>query len=139
MEGRSHIVEHFVFRRGDAVLLHEVLGKHLAALDDGCIGPGAEAGNALFLQCIHSAQHQGIVRGHNGIVNFVFHRKIYNFGNIRCPDGHTHRILGNAAIAGEGVNGLHGFVLFQLLDDGVLTTAAADYKDFHITSTFPLL
>ena len=139
LEGGGHIVEHFIFRRGDAVLLHQILGEDLAALDDGGIGPGTEAGNALGFQSIHSTQHQRIVRSNDRIVDLVLHSKFRDLGNVRCPDGHADRVPCDAAVAGQGIDNLYGLIFFQLLDDGVLTTAAADYKDFHITSTFPLL
>ena len=44
--------------RRDMVFLHEVFGEDLAALDDGGVGSGAEAGDTGFIQGIHRTQHQ---------------------------------------------------------------------------------
>ena len=135
-KGRVHIAEDLILRRGNAVLLHQILGEDLAALDDGGVGLGAEAGNALAVQGIHRPQDQRIVWGHNGVIDLILYRKIYNFPNIRCPDGNADRVLRHAPVAGEGVYCFYGLIFFQLLDDGVLPPAAADYQNLHIHQPF---
>ena len=135
-KGRVHIVEDLVLRRGNAVLLHQILGEDLAALDDGGVGLGAEAGNALAVQGIHRPQDQRIVWGHYGVIDFILYRKIYNFPDIRGPDGNADRVLRHTPVAGEGVYRFYGLIFFQLLDDGVLPPAAADYQNLHIDQPF---
>ena len=127
LEGSVQIIEDLVLCRGDAVFLHQVLGEDLAALNDGCVGAGAKAGNPLFRQRVHSAKDQRIVRRDHRIIDLVLRGKFHNPGNIRGADGNADRIGGNTAVSGQGVNRFHGRILFQLFDDGVFPSAAADY------------
>ena len=120
-----------VFGGGDAVAAHQVLGKYLAALDDGGVFPGTEAGDALGLQRVHAAQHQGIVRGDHGVVDLVFRGKGGDAGNVLGPDGDADRVRGDAAVAGQSVNLGDLRVFLQLFNDGVFPPAAADDHDFH--------
>ena len=121
----AHIVEYLVFGGGDAVFLHQVLGEDLAALDDGGVGVGSEAGDTLFVQCIHTAQHQRIVGSHHGVVNGVLHSEGDDFVNFRSADGHAGSVLRDAAVAGEGEDFRDLGVLFQGADDGVFPSATA--------------
>ena len=53
-------------------------------------------------------------------------------GDILCTDfRNTDCILRNAAIAGQGIDGLDLWVFFQLFDDGVLAATAADDQKIH--------
>ena len=105
--------------------MHQILGKDLTAFDDGGVGPGAEAGDALFFQGVHTAQNQRIVGSHHCVVNGVFHGEGYDFVNLRSADGDTGGICGNAAVAGQGVDGFHLGIFLQGADDGVFPATAA--------------
>ena len=134
LQGRRRIVKALIGGGGDAVLLHQVLGKNLAALNLGRRGPGAEAGDAFFVQRVHRPQHQGVVRGHHGVVHLLLHGKSHNALDVLGPDGDALRIRGDAAVAGQGVDFGDFRVLFQLFDDGVFAAAAADHKKLHSLS-----
>ena len=126
MEGCLHLVEDLIGSGGNAVFFHQVFGKDLAALDDGGVGLRAEAGDADFVQRIHRPQHQRIVRGHHGVVNGVFLGKVHNARNVRGGNVHALRVCRNASIAGQGIDFFNGFVLFQLLNDGVFPSTATN-------------
>ena len=53
---------------------------------------------------------------------------------LRADFRDAHRVLGDAAVAGEGVDRSGLGVLFQLFDDGVLAASAADYEYIHNVS-----
>ena len=125
-------MEYLVVGGGDAVLFHEVFGKDLAGLDAGGLGVRAEAGDARFVEGVHAAQGQRIVRGHHGEVHLVLYGKVHDGADILGPDlGHAHGVGGDAAVAGQGVDGLHLRVFPELFDDGVLAATAAHDQKFH--------
>ena len=133
-QGRRRIVKALIGGGGDAVFLHQILGKNLAALDLGRCGSGAEAGDALLVQGVHRPQHQGIVGSHHGVVHLLLYGEGHHGRDVLGPDGDALRIRGDAAIAGQGKNLFHFRVLFQLFDDGVFAAAAADHKKLHSLS-----
>ena len=135
-ERRRRVVKALIGGGGDAIFLHQVLGKDLAAFDLGRRGSGAEAGNALLIQSVHRPQHQGVVRGNHGVVHLLLQGEGHNGRDILGPDGDALRVRGDAAIAGQGKNLFHFRVLFQLFDDGVFTAAAADHEKLHSLSPF---
>ena len=120
------IGENFVSGSGNAVFLHQVLGKGLAAFDDGGICPGAEAGDAFFVQPVHATQHQRVVRGNHRIVDGIFHGEIDDAVNVRGADGDADGIAGDAAVTGEGENFRDFGILLQRADDGMLTATTAN-------------
>ena len=124
--------EDLVAGGGDAVLFHQVLGEDLAALDEGGLRPGAEAGHADLLQGIDTAQDQGIVRRDHRIVDGICLSEGDNGGNVLGADGDAGGVRRDAAVAGERENLGDLGVLFQLADDGVLPAAAADNHYFHM-------
>ena len=124
-------VEYPVFRRGNTVFLHQILGKHLAAFDYRRILPGTEAGNSDRFQHIHAPQRQRIVRSHHRIIHSLFPGKGRDAVDILCADGNTHRVRRNAAVPGKCVYRFHGGVFLQLADDGMLPAASANYQQFH--------
>ena len=84
------------------------------------------------MEPVHATQSQGVVRRHHGKVDGVRLGKVHNGGdvlgaNLRDADG----ILCDAAVARQGVNGLHTGIFFQLFDNGVLAATAADDQKIH--------
>ena len=76
---------------------------------------------------IAGLEQKGIIRGYNGEINAAGLGEIHNFFNILDPDlRNAHGVLGDAAVAGEGVNGLNPGIFPQLFDDGVFAASAAD-------------
>ena len=114
------------------VLLHQILGEHLAGLNAGGLGIGAEAGDACLMQAVHAAQSQRIVRGHNSEINGVCLGKLHDCGKVLGTDlGDTDGVRRDAAVAGEGVDGLHRGIFFQLFDNGMFAAAAANNEKVH--------
>ncbi len=130
------VVEHLVGRGGDVILLHQVLGEHLAGLDAGGPGVRPEARDAQRVQPVHAPQRQRVVRGHHGEVSRVGLRVFDDALDIRGPDVHAGRVLRDARVAGQR----HDFgdlrVLPELFDDGVLAPAAADDQYPHDRVSF---
>ena len=110
----------------NAVFLHQLLGKGLAALDDSGAPGRPEARNAHLPEPVGQSHCQRIVGNDGGKIYRVrFGKPDYAF-YIRCRNGDAFRILRNAAVSGEGVDpAAHGAFL-QRLDYGVFTAAGAD-------------
>ena len=124
---------------GDAVLFHQILGKHLAGLD-ACSGLiGAKRRNALFCQRVHHAQGKGVVRRHHHIIYGVLHRPFHHGLHVRGLDGHTFGVRRNAPVARRAVKLWRRLGLFQFANDGVLAPAAAYDQYFHGFSSIILL
>ena len=113
-------------RGGDAVLLHQVLGEHLAGLNLGGGGVGAKAGDTRGLQEIHHAGGQGVVRGHKHQIHLLLlgqgqHALLVHgvYREARC-------VPADAPVARGAEHRLNLGAFFQLADNGVLPPAAAD-------------
>ena len=115
--------------------MHQLLGKSLAAFDDGGVFLRTEAGDSQLVQHIHAAGHQGIVRCDDGVVDVMGGCKGTDGGQVGGCDGNTFGLLCHAAVAGQGVNQLYVRVFLEGADDGMFSAAAADQHQFHrITS-----
>ena len=73
-------------RRGDAVFLHEFLGENLGRLELRGFLVHAPDSQAVFLEQIHDAQRQRIVRTDDGEINFLFLRECEQLGQILRAD-----------------------------------------------------
>ena len=121
------VAEHFVFCSWNAVLLHQVLGEDLAAFDDGSRLVRTECRDASFIQRIHTAQHQRIVRCYHCEVDCVILRKIHNRIDILRADVYAGCVRCNPAVSRQRKDFFYRFIFFQFLDDGMLTAAATNY------------
>ena len=137
-QGGFRTVKYLVGGGGDAVAPHQVLGKHFAALDGGGVLRGAEAEDPGGLQSVHRPQHQGIVGGHHGEIHRVGPHELHNGGDVLGADGHALGVGGDAAVAGQGVDGLRPWVLLELLNDGVFAASAANDQNVHVLFPFPV-
>ena len=88
--------------------------------------------DALTAIGIHATQHQGIVGGDHGVVDGVLRGELDDTLDILRADVLAGRVGGDTAVTGEAVDGLHGGVLFNGFDDGMLTSAAANDQQIHI-------
>ena len=121
------VVKNLIGGSGDTVLFHQVFGKDLAGFDAGSLGVRTETGDACLVQTVYAAESQRVIRSHHREINCVGLGKVNNSGDIFGADlRDTNRIQRNAAIAGKAVNCLHGSILFQFLNNGVLTATTAD-------------
>ena len=128
---RFGIVKYLALGRGDAVLLHQALGKNFAGFDLGGARLGAEAGDAQRVQAIHAAHGQRVVRRDHGEVDAVFRGEARHALYVRGLDVHALRVLRDAAVARQGVNGFCLGVLFQHADERVFAPAAANDHQLH--------
>ena len=113
-------------------MFHQILGEYLAGFDAGGFGIRSEAGNAGLVQPVDAAQRQRIIRRHNSKINLMRFCKFNNGRDILCPYlRNANRILCDAAVAGQDVDGLNLWILFQLFYDGVLAATAADDQKIH--------
>ena len=128
---RVIIGEGLVGSRGDAVLLHQVFGEDLAALDDGRGLAGTEGGDAHLRQRVHHAQAQRIVGRNDDEVDRVVLRP---GGDARHIGGLVGQALADgrhAAVAGGRVKLGDLRILRDFQGDGVLTATAANDKNVH--------
>ena len=130
--GLDGIIEDFVSSGGNAVLLHQVLGENLTCFNTGSLGIRAKAGNADFVQTVYAAQSQRIVGSNHSEINRVCLGKLHDCGNVLGADlGNADGVSGNAAVAGQSIDGLYRGIFFQLFDNGVLAATAANNEKVH--------
>ena len=129
------IVEGFVSGGGNAVFLHQVLGEHLAALDDGGLLVGAEGGNARLPEHVHQPQAQRIIRGHHHIVHLLLLAEGGDARHIGGLEGHQFAQGGHAAVAGRGIELRDSGVFRNPGGNGMLASAAAHNEYLHILSS----
>ena len=84
------------------------------------------------MQAVHTAQSQRIVGSDHGEINGVRLGKVHDGGDVLGTDfGNTDSVSCNAAVAGQSIDGFHGGIFFQLLDNGVLAATAANNEKVH--------
>ena len=123
--------ERLIARRGNAVFAHQILGENLAALDRRRLCAGAKAGNAQPAQAVCQAQNQRIIGRDDGEIHRIFPRESDGAIQIRGGNARAHRVLRDAAIAGQRINGFHPLIFPQLFDDRVFAAAAAHNEYVH--------
>ena len=117
-------------------MFHQVLGKDLASFDDGRRFVGAEAGHADGFQRVHRAQNKGVIWSNHCKINGILLGKLHDTVKLFRADVYTSSILGNTAVTRQGKNFRDGLVFLQAFDDGVLSSATADYHEFHLSPRF---
>ena len=130
-KGLVHVTEGFIGCGGDSVFFHQILGKHLAAFNDGGVLPGAEAGDADGFQRVHASQHQRIVRRYHGVVNPLFPREGHDAVDILRADRNAGCVRGDPAVPGQSKDLRNLRIFLQFLNDGVFPSAAADNQYLH--------
>ena len=78
------IVKDLILCCGYIVFFHQLLGEHLAALDDSCIFFRSEGLESLSLQSIYHSKHQRIVGCNHHHIHAQFLCKSNNAVDIRC-------------------------------------------------------
>ena len=130
-EGLGGVVEGLVSGGGDAVLFHQILGKHLGRLDAGGRLIGAEGRDAHRRQGVHHAQGQGVVLGDHHIIELFLFGKGHHGLHVGGLDVLAPGVEADAAVAGRAPDLGAGRALFQGPDDGVFAAAAAYDQNFH--------
>ena len=124
-QGLFSVIKYFISGRRDAVLLHQVLGKGLAAFNDGRVLPGAEHSEACRLKSVRDAGAEGIIHADDSQVNGLFPREGCQFLEFHDADRDTFRDTGNARVSGRAVEFVHPAAPDQGCGDRVLSSAAA--------------
>ena len=120
------IIEYTIFCGRNVILLHQFLGKHLAAFQNCRIFLGTKGHKALCLHGICHAQNQRIIRCNKDQIYFQLFCQLDHAVNIGCLYRKALGILGNTAVAGCAVQRIYLRTLCQFHDDGVFSSAAAD-------------
>ena len=115
------------------VFFHQIFGKRLAAFDDRRFFIRSEGFDAARPQQIHRTHDQRIVRCDNCQIDLLLHCEFRDFFNFLGADIHAYRVGSDAAVAGQCVNGFDALIFFEFFDDGVLSAAAADYHNIHVS------
>ncbi len=113
---------------GDAVPLHEFLGEDLAGLYLGGALAGAEDGQAIGKECIGDARGEGTFRADDGKVDAFPLGEFQQRLDIFSFDIHVLRQFCRPGVPGCGIYFLDTGTLCQLPDDGMLSSAAANYQ-----------
>jgi len=100
-ERSRRVVKYLVGGGGYAVLLHEVLGKDLAALYHSRALFRPEAGYARGLQRVHHAEAERVVRRDHGVVYLVLPGIGHGAVNIRRGHTGAYCVLRDPAVAGQ--------------------------------------
>ena len=116
----------------DIVFLHQILGKGLAALDDGSVLARTEGADACGLERVNHAECERIIRRDHDEVGLVLLGESHYAVDVGRLDGNALRLSGNAAVARGTPDVVHLGAFLQCMDDGVLTAAAADNQNFHL-------
>ena len=127
------VVEDLVGGGGDAVFLHQSLGKDLAALDlGGGLARGRRQGTPM---CLKGVGHAEAERDRPGVTTAKSARdlpgEVHGAVYVRGGHGHADRVRGDAAVAGQGVDLRRLRVAPERPDDGVLSPAAANDHYLH--------
>ena len=130
---RMGIVKSLIAGSGNAVLLHQILGKDLAALEDCRIGTGAEGGNASLVKRIHHAQYQRVIRRNYDKVDSVILGEAHNTVDISGTALHTDGICRNTAVARQSIDRFRLGALLERPDNGMFPSAGTNYQNFHQT------
>ena len=133
--GIRRVFKHGIACGRDAVLFHQFLGKGLGAFDDCRVFTRAKGTDTRFFQRVDHAERQRVVRRDHHEVRLVRLGKGHYAVNIGRLDVDTFRFLRDAAVAGRAPDMVDLGALFQGMDDGMLTAAAADHQYFH--GSFP--
>ena len=83
----------------DIVFLHQILGKGLAALDDGSVLARTEGADACGLERVNHAECERIIRRDHNEIRLVLLRERDHAVDVGRLDGNALRLSGDAAVA----------------------------------------
>ena len=94
-------VKGLVLCRRDAVTLHQILCKDLAAFDHGSALIRSKAGDPGCFQCVHGTGGQRVVRRDDGVVDLLLRGEPDDTGQIKRLDRNADRIRRHSGVAGQ--------------------------------------
>ena len=122
----GRVVKRLIPGGGDAVFLHQVFGEDLGSLDAGRCLVRAKGRDADRRQRIDHAQSQRVVLRDDDIIKLFLRCKRDHGVHIGGLDVLALGVIADAAVAGCAPDLAAVRALLQCLDDGVLTSAAAN-------------
>ena len=122
----GRVVKRLIPGGGDAVFLHQVFGEDLGSLDAGRCLVRAKGRDADRRQRIDHAQSQRVVLRDDDVIELFLRRKRDHGVHIGGLDVLALGVIADAAVAGCAPDLAAVRALLQCLDDGVLTSAAAN-------------
>ena len=122
----GRVIKRLIPGGGDAVFLHQVFGEDLGSLDAGRCLIRAESRDADRRQRIDHAQSQRVVLRDDDVIELFLRCKRDHGVHIGGLDVLALGVIADAAVAGCAPDLAAVRALLQCLDDGVLTSAAAN-------------
>ena len=119
------IVKDLIGGGRNAVFLHQILGKSLAAFDDRRIGRCSEDTEPLCLERVDNTGTERIIHAADGQIDGVLGSKSGERVKIHGSDRNTFRDLCNAGVAGCAVKFLYLRASLKSLRDRMLSAASA--------------
>ena len=92
----------------------------------------SQNGLAHFLEHIHKAHAQRVILSYDHIIHFLIRRPCSDLFHLGGLIRNAHSICRNAAVAGRTVQLADLLAFLQLLNDGMLTSAATNHEYFHL-------
>ena len=131
------IGKHFVFRRRDAVLLHEVFGKRLRSLNLRRELRGAECLDSLRRQCVDEAARKRRLRADDDEIDAVLLGKSDDCRIVRQRDlRHAFGDGGDSRIARNRIEFFRLRTILELPRERMLAPAAADDQNLHLVAPY---
>ena len=123
--------ESFVSCGGNAVLFHQRLGEHLAALKYRSIRTRSEGLESGFVELVHHSHYQGIVRSNEHEIRLELLRQLQDTVKVGRLNREALRQRGDSAVSGRRPDlvNLRGFC--KRRNYRVLASAAAYYQNIH--------
>ena len=122
----GRVVKRLIPGGGNAVFLHQVFGEDLGSLDAGRCLVRAESRDTDRCQRIDHAQSQRVVLRDDDVIELFLRCKRDHGVHIGGLDVLALGVIADAAVAGCAPDLAAVRALLQCLDDGVLTSAAAN-------------
>ena len=131
-DGIRRVLKNGVASGRNAVFLHQILGKGLAALNNSGVLARTEGTDACGLERVYHAECKRVVRCDHNEIRLVLLGESNHAVDVGCLNRYALCLSGNAAVARRTPDVVNLGALLQCMDDGVLTAAAADNQNFHL-------
>ena len=121
------VVEHFILSGRNMIFFHQLFREYFAAFQYSSCLIRTEGFDAGFFKGIHHTEYQRIIRCNHCKFNLIFDGKVNHGIDIGCLDIYTFGIGGNSAVPWCSINFRYQLAFFELSDNSMFPSAAADY------------